>query len=402
MGSCMSRSISDIAAAQRRSAPMGHLRAIGLPGILICLGMLLKPFYLLPSGSFQLGDAAVLLAFFCALVQGRDAFRIEKNDMLLALFVACVLVINLSYFCTYQTADFVLQSLYYVFNLFAVFVFRQKICDCDFLLWFSRVLRLDLAIQIIIYFVGAGRWYSPDRYMGTFNDPNQLAFFVFCAYLAIQLLDRKRGTGVFLVDDLMAAFLIYQSASTGMLMGFVLVLLPRVGWAFGAFFSRGCAVPVLIVLAAITVLFSVAAIGGVDAKSVGDAPIIQRLEHKVANIIDDGAGLLDQDSAFVKDRQLDKLILYPEQMLYGAGQGSFNRFSGTVSANEVHSTFPGMLWYYGVVPFAVLVCWMIANFKHGNNDKIVWLYYLAFFIETCTLANQRQPLFWFLLVLGAL
>lgn len=113
-------------------------------------------------------------------------------------------------------------------------------------------------------------------------------------------------------------------------------------------------------------------------------------------------GSTDFQNSIIADRQLDKLILYPEKMLYGAGQGDFYRFDKAVSANEIHSSFPGMLFYYGIGPFLVLLYWVYRNFAEGQNSPYVLLCYLAYFAETFTLTNQRQPLFWMIIVLASL
>ena len=89
-------------------------------------------------------------------------------------------------------------------------------------------------------------------------------------------------------------------------------------------------------------------------------------------------------------------------MLYGAGQGDFYRFDKAISANEIHSSFPGMLFYYGIIPFAILLYWVFRNFSAGRNNPYVLLCYLAYFAETFTLTNQRQPLFWMIIVFASL
>lgn len=70
-------------------------------------------------------------------------------------------------------------------------------------------------------------------------------------------------------------------------------------------------------------------------------------------VIGFGEGKTDFSNSIIADRQLDKLLLYPEKMLYGAGQGAFERFTRASGTNEVHSTLPGILFYYGAVPFSI-------------------------------------------------
>lgn len=119
-------------------------------------------------------------------------------------------------------------------------------------------------------------------------------------------------------------------------------------------------------------------------------------------VIGFGEGKTDFSNSIIADRRLDKLLLYPEKMLYGAGQGAFERFTRASGTNEVHSTLPGILFYYGAVPFSILVLWIVSSYKGGRLRWDIWLEYGAFFIESCLLANQRQPLFWMVIMLASL
>lgn len=379
-----------------------------VPGVLLCLSFLLKPFYLLPSGSFQLGDFCLVAALIGMMLREKADFRIERIDLILALFVVCVIVINSIYCAIYGTSDFVLQTVYYIFNLFAVLLFRKEMQHLDFMRAFTGVLRLNLILQALIFILHLGRWYGGmagegTRYMGTFNDPNQLSFFIFCCYVFIQISHQKLDTKAYFIDDLLAFFVIFQTASTGMLLGFFLVFIPKVVAVIVSFFKKAkVGKPALAVFTISVAIILV----GVQFAPIGDDSnsgfVVERAQQKITKVIGAKNGSTDFQNSIIADRQLDKLILYPEKMLYGAGQGDFYRFDKAVSANEIHSSFPGMLFYYGIGPFLVLLYWVYRNFAEGQNSPYVLLCYLAYFAETFTLTNQRQPLFWMIIVLASL
>lgn len=80
-------------------------------GTLLCTALLLKPFYILPSGSLQLGDIALIASFVAAVVHEGFSFKVQRVDLSYLAFVACVVLINGFYFCQWGTIDFVLQSI---------------------------------------------------------------------------------------------------------------------------------------------------------------------------------------------------------------------------------------------------------------------------------------------------
>ena len=383
---------------------------LDVPGLLLCLSFFLKPFYILPSGMFQLGDFCLIIALLALIIKEKSSFRIEKIDLILALFVVCVIVVNAINFSIYGGADFLVQTVYYIFNLFAVVLFRKEMQSKAFMDRFSMVLRVDIYLQVFIFLAHLGRWYGGNltggtRYMGTFNDPNQLAFFIFCCYVFIQISHIKTGSRTFILDEFAALFVILQTASTGMLAGFCLVLFPKVLMSVRRSlkrisFKKSGLFIVCVCLAALIPggIFYVSNSGD----NSRDTFVLERIEQKFQKVLGTKTGKDDFNDSIIADRQLDKLLLYPEKILYGAGQGNFERFDRAISANEIHSSFPGMLFYYGIGPFVVLLAWVFGNFKRGWNNPYLLLIFFAYFAETFTLTNQRQPLFWMMIVLASL
>lgn len=394
--------------AQRSEIGVRNMFGLSATGLWLCLALLLKPFYLLPSGSFQLGDICLVIAFVAYLLKKKSALYIEPCDFLLALFIICVVVINGIYFCIYQTSDFIMQTSYYMFNFITVILFRAEMRSDVFLKRMSQVLRADLIAQLAIYCVGAGRWYlgvvgGSSRYMGTFNDPNQLAFFMFSAYAFIQIVRSKRGIRAILIDDAVTLFIVLQTASTGMLAGTLLIFIPKIVKMAVTFFSnkRFSGFAWLLMLS-VCYAMAVFPFAHSEMSKGSSLFVFERIGNKFSKLAGSNEGGTSFQDSILADRQLDKLILYPEKILYGAGQGAYERFERANSANEIHSSFLGMLFYYGIGPFSVLMMWIVSNFKKAKQGFYVSLIYVAFFAETLTLTNQRQPLFWILLVLVAL
>ena len=373
-------------------------------GVLFCLGLLLKPLYILPSGSLQLGDISLLLSLFVLVVNDGLSFRICRGDLRYLFFVACVVFINGLYYCQYQTTDFLLQSAYYAFNFLTIVAFRILMRSSQFLWHATQALRFDIYLQVIVYAAGLGRWYAggSDRYMGTFNDPNQLAFFIFSAFIFIEISSTKMQFRKSALDAFAALFVIIQTASTGMLVGFCILLVALVFRDLKRFFLT-LRIPRIAPIVAVIVLALAASTmmnGGIKTNT--DSVVLERLEEKIRKISGTGQGESDFHTSILIDRQIDKLFLYPERLLYGAGQGDFSRFTRASGSNEVHSTLPGILFYYGIFPFTVLMSWIVGCFRKTRLTFEIALMYVAFFLESCTLANQRQPLFWIVIMLASL
>ena len=99
------------------------------------------------------------------------------------------------------------------------------------------------------------------------------------------------------------------------------------------------------------------------------------------------------------DRGIDKLWMNPFSLLYGAGDGAFNRYAGNdYMQAEMHCILLGLWYCYGIIPFVVLCIWIYKNIKQLPLEAYV--VYLALLAESMFLVNYRQPFFWMLLELG--
>ena len=77
----------------------------------------------------------------------------------------------------------------------AVMDFKEVAGEKNFLLYLNRILKLILVVQLAVYVLGAGRIYyeywDANRYMGTFNNPNQMAYVLFLTILLIYCYDSE-------------------------------------------------------------------------------------------------------------------------------------------------------------------------------------------------------------------
>ena len=380
-----------------------NVRAASVPMRLFCLALLLKPLYVLPSGVPQAGDVVMAVACVMMLIPLGIKGAVRGVDRLLALFLLGVLVVQSAYFLQLRDTGLLLFAAYYVFNVIVVLAFRQ-VMESDAALWLIvQVLRFDVLLQVVSYVFGFGRWYDAFRFMGTFNDPNQLGFFVLCSYVAVRIVVTKRSFRPLVLDEVLTAFVILVSASTGALAGMAVAFIPRIAQAVRFVMRTGRCGKIAVGLLGAVVLGCVLWCAASFAMGTSTGIfMLDRVLQKVGKLLSLGSGGALATSQILVDRNVDKLVLYPELMLYGAGEGAFERFVRAATPNEVHSTLPGILFSYGVVPIVLLVVWIARNVFARRLTAGLAFVYAGFFLETFVLANQRQPLFWIIIVLGSL
>jgi len=354
---------------------------------LFLLGIIAKQFYILPSGLPQIGDILILASFLLFWMSG---FQKETNgeESTLQLFVILVVIVNGIHMLLYPSVEFLLPVFYYIFNYFVVLLTKSLMRFEGFSSKLEWVIKIDLIIQGIIYLSGRGRWYYGVRYMGSFNDPNQYAFFIFGAMLVLCLLGKinnKLKENIFWY--FLAFYLMLPAASTGMLAGFCVFWVLFIGMRTKS--GRGKIIGVVIVIMIAVFILSKIADGTIVLPaSVSESFIVQRLLYKIN-------GLGSSSKQLTEDRQWGILLKYPLYIFVGAGEGSFIRFG---IASEIHSSILAPLWYYGLIPFSVWITW--CKRKIQKVDPSVWCVYFALIIESITLVNNRQPFFWMIFILA--
>lgn len=383
---------------------------------LILAYAVLSPYYLFKSGGLQLSSLFMIAAFGIFIYLGIfnksvksiiNLPNIAHKHRFLIYFVISAIGINALWWIVIPDKELVLSSFYLVFNLLTVLLFSYLSKDSKLLGRIRQILYFNIAVQLFIYISGIGRYYSPDRYMGTFNDPNQLAFYIFISLLVTLIIGRvinKKSIKLDVAIWLTGIYLIYLSSSTGIMFGiatflvlYVIHNLYRIAVNAHSlkisnvrrFFLLSCLVlplPILWVYAQYTP-------GNPTAISaVSESPLAKRLENKASKA--NG----DEDVSLLEDRGLDIIYKYPHYILFGAGAGAYNRYPDATQNNgiEIHSTL-SLLFYYGLIPFILLCIWIVTQLH--SKPPVLVIAALALLIESLSLVNYRQPMFWIAFVL---
>lgn len=380
-------------------------RALKLYHYLFLLFWVMKPFYFAASGEMQVSDFVFIAAFIAWIFQRKSRIAIEEIDFPFLGFVVCTFVINGIYYLIHARMQFIMSTLYFVYNLMVILFFRSTRDNKPFLKALMWASFSNLIIQLGILLLGMGSYFVANvRFMGTFNDPNQYSFSMFTSFLMVYLLsaylkdqDGKPRKLMQFVAYVLAFYFIFEGSSTGMLLGLTAFSVALA--AILLFSSRSPGFVFLqilgVMLAAavlIFVLFSVFSSDNLEVAGSSDNFLMVRLNEKINKFDDKGI------IALVEERGIDKAINHPHYLLYGSGEGYHARFPE--NDYEIHSTFVAILVSYGILPFLILFKWLRNNLKNIAVPLIP--VYIGLLLESFTLAHQRQPVFWILIVLAGL
>ena len=218
----------------------------------------------------------------------------------------------------------------------------------------------NVMMQFVLLITGGGRYLFEHRYVGSFNDPNQLGFFLLASMFMMSIFtkaeQKKRPWNIPVY--LCGLFLIILSKSTGVALGLVVWWL---GEGILALYRWG-----------------------------------QKKQISSGKMLGIGAGLFG-GILFLCGIG----IFMMKTMQLGDEYNLFVRIGEKFELNtEIHSSFLSILFCYGVIPFMLVVIWVYKNIKKVPLELVV--IYLAFFAECSVLINYRQPLFWMLFVAGQL
>ena len=359
--------------------------------LLTALGFFLKQFYWFDSGTMQVGDYVLFLA--AGLCVYSFGFRFSRIDFPLYAFFLMTCVINGIYSVVYGEVFDGSFFLAFVCLLIAC-LFRPMLQEKGFLEAIQLSLRAALLLQIFLYVTNWGKWLDIWRYIGTFNDPNQYGYFIFSAFLGQHAIDVLKGKRLNLIWVAVAAVGVVSSGSSGMYLGMVVFLAcfllfgnDRKPFTKARFWW----VIFLGVLLIVFLLFTKQIANWMQQSGI-------YLFQKNARRLNSSAGVFKE---FIEDRAIDRVFKWPEYFLFGSGEGGWERFSLVrwPLYLEIHSTVITLAYSYGLIPYTILLIWVVRNLKHIRRGLLC--VYVAFFVEALALVNHRQSIFWLIILIAS-
>lgn len=339
---------------------------------LILFSFFLSQFYFWSSGVPQFSHIFIMGAILL-LFSKSSKINIEYSNIIL-LFVAYAICVNFAWYLIVLDSSYMMSTVYWIFNLL-FFLLMMNLNQVQINFFYEKLLFLipfSYIVEIIIWASNLGRYDFEPRYNGLFNDPNQMAFWVLssCAiYLYISGNGFKKITIYFL-----ALFLILLTMSRSASVGFLMLTL-------GLIFSQKGDLNKRIFVFIGTLVFFGSLSYFLYNLGVFDSIALRFIEG------------LDQRDSQVEGRGLFSFLDYPQYLIFGAGQGAHWLYNPT--GNEIHSTWLGILFYYGIIGISLFLIFLYQIFKKLSlSNKMILLGPMLYGFTTY---SARTIIFWFLL-----
>lgn len=349
--------------------------------------LLLSPIYLFSKGLPQPADYIIFALGFPALVIAMMNHRggITKVFLFGALFAGLTVAVNLIHFSFLFNDRLLKHSAYYIFNfcafLYTLLVFKQNPQALN------RLTYIAVATIIIFQFFYAPLFGDVEllRNLGSFNNPNQLAYWSLLNMAILIVL--KRDQKFTYLDLALFGMCVYLQALSLSKAGMIITVFMTALIFFLPNMPKNG-----------RILMTLGFIGFVIFQLFDPTYITQKLERveQISKVVAriDNIGQERDDSA--EGRGYDRLIRYPHYMIFGAGEGAFYRFG--IGAQEIHSGIATLLFSYGVTGFLFFgfFIWSVFN----NLPKQYYLILGLIFLFGIPHQNIRFTYFWIFLGLA--
>ncbi|MGR2738768.1 hypothetical protein ACUY1T_09985 [Billgrantia sp. Q4P2] len=350
---------------------------------LLFFGLSLASLYVFPSGQPQPADFLLLgfAALMTLLALGDRRLTVSSFALCWALMVLWVLLVCLGWALVMESSAFFIYPAFYFFNfLVGMALLRFLSVSGDMgrsLIRNALSIALLVAASQVLLQLGAGA----NRTTGSFNNPNQLAYFSLCGIVILMLLDDFRPPlrPLMLAGVAAAVVSMLAASSLGAMGGAVLV---GVGWVVANMdrlrrFARLLLVAPLIL----------AAVLAVNLRSDGQVQSnlqarMDRAQSKVENVYE--------------ERKFDRLANFPEYAILGAAEGERHRFA-PYHNSEIHSSYVNMLFAYGVPGLGLFLAVIFLALRRA--PLYVWLGVAGPLIYSLTHNGLRSTLFWMMLAI---
>lgn len=345
-------------------------------------------FYIFPSGMPQPADFLLILAVFLTLLWSWS--RVPNEPVLylaVGLFILWIVLVNGVWFFLLQDFLFLKKTSFYLYNtIVLLFVIAVAFHDFERL---KKVVRwaciIALVMQVVSLEVLAG-WLT-GRATGTFNNPNQLAYWAVLVMACLAVVKDREPLGWTDVFALGAGF--YVTLLTASRAGSASVLL-LIGLIVATCRWRAATGLALAGVLVVALTFEVT-VGGVFGRIGALEPVsssLTRLEHRLERARDQGAYA-------VTKRGYDQLIEHPEHLAFGAGEGAFERLNE--AGKEFHSTLGNVLMSYGLIGLALFGFLLLVVFVGAPWTAV--LYMVPIMLFGVTIMGLRFSEFWIFLAL---
>lgn len=327
------------------------------------------------SGVPQVAD--YYFAAFMALVFFSLPFRLPRATVpvvgALAAFVSYTGLINFIWAANLEDLSLLKNTLFYVYDclLFVTcMLLYEKYKDA-----FLKVTVYAVAASVLLQALLSPLSIDPgqSRQALFFNDENQLGYFCLLAATILTLGARR--------FDIPAAHRAVFYAAVG--------YLAFLSQCRGALVGLGVLVVVAVLERPLRLLLVIGGLTAVYLVLALDPGIVGKAEERLVV-----AGEYDTPET----RGYDRIVNYPEHILFGAGEGAYERFRSALYGSELHSSYGTLLFCYGIIG---TVLFGAALFWIARADLRLALFLIPAFAYGSAHQGVRFAFFWTMLAVLA-
>jgi hypothetical protein len=359
--------------ADPADAPLSIADKLGLAGL--ALYILLKPFYILPSGLPQLGDGLLIIMLVLLAFQRRVYFNKEARAFVgwMVLFAAHATLVNFTWSAILADKKVMLYSAYYIFNVgLVILCLRYGFLKPKTTL---TVIAYATAVSVLLQ---AGVSFLADkeetiRQTISFNNPNQLGYWSLlslCIFLSIA--NRLKFPWYMqAVVPICLCYTVALSLSKAAMLSSVLTIF-------------------LHVVKNKKMLFAAIVVAGIGYVGLENSTIVDHVTNRIDNI-----GQQYDDSFYA--RGYLRIIAWPQYVLLGAGEGAIYRWDDSEYSDdrfEIHSTMATVVFSYGLVGLTFFLAGIFCIYRATSFGQFI--YVLPPFLYGITHQGLRFSLFWLL------
>lgn len=337
-----------------------------------------KMFYVAGQGGAQPADIAIA-ACFLLLITPRALVRLAGVNAFLIALMVWALVVNTGWLFASSNTEFLRSASYYAFNLgivAATFWTRQKNPRL-FDLAAPVVIVLALIVQVLFISFAGGSY----RSAGTFENPNQLAFWGLCM-LGIWVLCRPGRIGP--LDLAVVAGSAWVEVNSLSRAGIAAMGILVVVWLLRTVRTTRLR---LIALMAMAIAAVVLALTPAVSSRLAESQLVAKAEQRINR---------QRSLSEFEYRGYDRILRYVGHIVVGAGEGEKERFvaPGSNHTIEIHSTFGTLLFSYGVLGITLFFLFLWRTTRTVGFDRYIYLTPMLAYGVTHN--GLRFSFFWFM------
>tara|TARA_Y100001958_G_scaffold149371_1_gene131943 strand:+ start:7241 stop:8338 length:1098 start_codon:yes stop_codon:yes gene_type:complete len=344
---------------------------------LISLYFILFPFYFLPKGSIQIAD---IFGIILILISLNDIiFNILKSHIfkILLIFIIYSFVVNLVWSLVLENPILLKNSLNYLYCYLLVIALSSLFNNSKNLRFLYNVILFSVLIQLSLFFLNQGS--NGLRIALFFNNPNQLALWSVNLLVIFNVISHKLK-----FNYLKKIFLSIIATFFGLISLSKTVLVVFIFYWFYIFMNKK-----FIISKTLFILF----LGLIIYNYSSHFENFKLIQNVIVRLESDNTA---DDT--LEGRGFDRIINHKEYLIFGAGEGLYDRFNSKYNG-EIHSSFFNILFSYGIISSFLFFLFLIQLIKGKTKySSLKYILLICLFVFSLGHFTLRIPYYWFALI----